>query len=63
MPALATREAGANQRDAVMTPGPDFGKRSWGDPTPSTVAQADGRAKALPGGGICPSLLTRIIFC
>jgi hypothetical protein len=38
-------------------------KRSSGDSTPRTAAQADSRAKALPGGGICPSLLTPIISC
>ncbi len=31
--------------------------------TPSTVAQADSRANAQPGGGIRPSLLTPIISC
>ena len=31
--------------------------------TPSPLAQADSRAKALTGGGTCPSPLTPIIFC
>jgi hypothetical protein len=61
--ASQTSRSAANHRDAVMTSHLEFGKRSSGDSTPRTAAQADSRAKAQPRGGICPSLLIGIIFC
>jgi hypothetical protein len=52
-----------NHRDAVMTSHPNDGEASCRDSTPKDLARIDSRAKALPGGGICPSVLTPIIFC
>ena len=52
-----------NHRDAVMTSHPNLGKCSSGDWTPRTRGPSRQPGEALPGGGICPSLLTLITSC
>jgi hypothetical protein len=52
-----------NHRDAVMTFHPNLGECSSGDWTPTTCGPSRQPGDALPGGGICPSLLTLVTFC
>jgi len=52
-----------NHRDAVMTSHPTLGECSSGDWTPTTCGPSRQPGEALPGGGICPSLLTLVTFC
>ena len=52
-----------NHRDAVMTSHPNLGKCSSGDWIPRTRGPSRQPGEALPGGGICPSLLTLVTSC